>query len=167
MDCNRIQELLKTDYLDGEVSAALGKTVLAHLEKCHACRELEKSLRQEAVGPFKAVREIKPPAFVWERIREAAVLEKAKPPEGFWVDLKERLSAVFLMRRPVFAVATVAVLIVAAVVLTRGPFPARNMAGNYLEEQVEFLADLGNGEATSGDDALYVNLGTGIEEYFL
>ena len=159
MGCKNIQELLKSDYLDGELGPARKQAVREHLLKCPACRQLE--------GRLKAQRELimsakksSPPERVWQNIRRAITTERVGE-ESKIRSVLERLRERLLMPRPVFAVATALTAIICVVVL----------AGAIIRTQLFY--------ASNGEDIISVytlngetselpsNLGTDIEEYFL
>ena len=56
MRCERIQELLLTDYTDTEASEALRGEVAEHLASCASCRAFARTVSEKAVMPFKTVR---------------------------------------------------------------------------------------------------------------
>ena len=76
MKCKKIQELLLTDYPDGEVRGRLKNKVEEHLRTCFKCREFERELRGAAIDPFQNTTKITPRDVVWERVRESFVSEE-------------------------------------------------------------------------------------------
>ena len=146
MDCKKIQDMIITDYIDGEAAPRLKKKIEAHLERCSICREIEKAARKIAVGSFGEAGRLEPPEFLWERIKgniperqEKRTLRRAVE----WV--LEILSR----RKPVFALATSVALIFFAVVFTGVSMNREKNLNDYMNEQVNFLADL------NGDDGQY------------
>jgi hypothetical protein len=75
MECKKIQELLLTDYIDGEAGDALKNEVERHVNICHTCRQFKQSLLKIAIEPFRKAKESKPPDLAWNRIKEAIVKE--------------------------------------------------------------------------------------------
>ena len=159
MNCKEIQELIMTDYIDGEIEEKLEKEVREHLKSCSRCQEFEGSLRKEAIEPFKKVEPVSPPEFTWSKIKRRIEEEKTK---GWLAGLGDGLRAIFTIRKPAVAAATIAVVIlIIAVIFTQLPFSRRNGLNEYLAEQAEFLSYLDKEETSSLD------LGTNLEEYFL
>ena len=163
MNCKRIRELVKTDYIDGEASAEVQKETRAHLNICNQCRQFERALQEMAIEPFKKAREIRPPELVWHRIKEA--IEK-KPSEGLFAGLRNSLDIIFGLRKPVIAGVIIAVIVVIMTVFIKLPLNNQQAMSSYLEEQIEFISCL------DADEVGYFNggqldLGTAIEEYFL
>ncbi|MFH0839845.1 MAG: anti-sigma factor [Candidatus Omnitrophota bacterium] len=159
MDCKNIQELLKSDYLDGELRPARKQLVREHLLKCPACRELLARLKTQRGLIMSAKKEI-PPERVWHNIRRAITTERTGE-ESKLRSLLERLRERFFMPRPVFAVATalaaiICVVFVAGAITRTRPFYAGN------GEDIFTIYTL-NGESS---DSLN-DFGTAIEEYFL
>lgn len=163
MNCKRIKELIMTDYVDGEASAELQKEVEEHLSTCSQCKQFEQALRQIAVEPFKKAQIIKPPESVWYGIKEAI---EEKQSEGLFVGLKNVLSTIFNLRKPVVAMAIVAAVIFIAAVFVKLPFNNQHAVSGYLEEQIDFLSYL-DADEINYFNGEYVDLGTTIEEYFL
>jgi hypothetical protein len=69
MDCKRIQEMILTDYLDGEENEDLRFFIKNHLDRCRDCKEFEKMVHEHAVDPFKAGKQAEVPQAVWQNIR--------------------------------------------------------------------------------------------------
>lgn len=161
MRCKKIQELLKSDYLDREAGPRQIREIEEHLAQCPRCRKLEKELLQQRIL-FKASQRQKPPERVWENIREsidAERLDQDEPvKESFWEWLRNLIPA---FPRPVFAFAgTFAVAIVAvffAVVVM-------NNRAYYRDNGAETFADYRiNGESVD----VASDFGTNVEKYFL
>ena len=149
MNCKETQELLKSDYLDGELNSVQEKAVTEHLSKCPACREIEGRLKVH-YEILQSAKKDSPPEYVWQNIRRAITTEGTT-----------REYRVHFMPRPVFALATVVTAIICVVVLT-----SAIMRNQYFYT--------GNGDDTlavytlNGETSDSVNdLGTAIEEYFL
>jgi len=163
MNCKRIRELVKTDYIDGEASAEVQKEIREHLSVCNQCRQFERALQEMAIEPFKKAREIRPPELVWHRIKET--IEK-KPSEGLFAGLRNSLDIIFGLRKPVIAGVIIAVIVVIMTVFIKLPLNNQQAMSSYLEEQIEFISCL------DADEVGYFNggqldLGTAVEEYFL
>jgi anti-sigma factor RsiW len=167
MRCERVQELLLTDYADGRLDEALRREVAGHIKDCGACRDFERAVREKAVEPLRRAGKIEPPAYLWERIRREVSAEKRPAVDvygalaGAAATLRRGLEALTRVPKPVLAFATVAMLII-AVALARQPIERRSL-NNYLNEQIEFVAGLENGEANDLD-LPDTHIGTGVED---
>ena len=64
MRCDKVKELLMTDYIDKELDGAAEKLVRQHLESCAACRAFEAAVQKSAIKPLKAAAQKSPPAYV-------------------------------------------------------------------------------------------------------
>ena len=53
MNCKLVQELVLTDYSDGQLSAARMRKVDNHLMHCLACRTLFEKVRKNVIDPLK------------------------------------------------------------------------------------------------------------------
>jgi len=159
MGCKDIQELLKSDYLDGELGPARKQAVREHLLKCPACRQLEGRLKAQRELLQSAKKEL-PPERVWQNIRRAIAAERAGE-ESKIRSILEHLRESLLMPRPVFALAAaltaiICVVVLAGAIMRTQPFYTSNDEGVLAVYML-------NGE--SGN--LSNDLGTTIEEYFL
>ena len=173
MRCERMKELVITDYSDGEISDALKREVEEHLRTCSACRQFKQEVQKTAIHPFKRVQELKPPASVWNQIKETIALKERKQLDGVFADLKGFIRHGILTRKPVGALATVVTVILIALVLARFPFRSTevsvtrvNGVNGYVEEQIEFLGSLDSGETDYYEEE-FMYLGTSIEDYLL
>jgi len=160
--CKKIQELLKTDYLDRETSIQQDRFIKEHLKQCASCSLLEEKLRFQR-GLFQGAKEQPVPGHLWNNIRQAVIAQRLKEREnslsGLLAWLKSRvlipkpaavLTASFLSVVIIFAIFTNAALRQQA--LQNKQNAAENIAGYSLNEKNGYL--------------LY-DLGTSIEEYFL
>lgn len=165
MNCKRIQELLITDYSDGEISERLKRMVERHLSICNECRQFEQAVLKTTIEPFKKAQKIKPPNYVWSQIKETIIKEKSRQPERVLVNLRDFLYRILYIPKPAFVIATAMVVILVAIIVTRMPFDNQKMVNGYLEEQMVFLSYLDTDELGYYDED-YIDLGTSIEEYF-
>jgi len=152
MNCKKVKELLMTDYVDGELRSDIQQKIKQHLASCSDCRRLEESLQKKAIEPFRNAQKVQAPDIVWEGIKEAIATPQEAP--------------VFIIRRPAFALAAVAMLIFLTTIFVRPFFISPGPVTEYIEEQAEFFAYLDNAASgiVNGEDE---GLGTAIEEYFL
>ena len=75
MNCKKIQELLKTDYFDGEIKPGLKERIEDHIKICPDCQKIERVLRATR-EPFKNIVEIQPPEETWDKIKKRIEFEK-------------------------------------------------------------------------------------------
>lgn len=161
MRCEKIQELLKSDYLDAEINKAQEEYIREHLKSCPECSKLRQELQQQRLI-FRQAKQAQAPQRLWQNIREKIIAEQLKrqksPAAGFLQSLKRSL----WMPPPVFAISGAVAVIVFVTLIAGGIIQKKQSPGR--EEFIEIAAayDL-NGE---NDDVLY-NFGTNIEEYFL
>jgi anti-sigma factor RsiW len=162
MRCFEIQELLKADYLDGEVNQEQEQFIKKHLIACPSCRRLEEALRlQRAL--FQQFRQQEAPERIWRNIRQAIMTERLNQEESSGAGILERLKNFFFAPRPVYVLArTLSVIIFiaffAGVIIHKVPFFGMQENGN---------ADLIAYGTTNIGDNLISDFGTSIEEYFL
>ena len=161
MQCRKIQELLKSDYLDSQTNQEEQLYVKEHLAQCPDCRRLEKELLTQR-RLFQKAKPQHPPERVWQNIRDTIVTERFNQDSSLSRGFLERLSGLIRARRPVFALASVLAAIIFVVVL----------AGTIIHKE-ESLSKVNGGESLAeyrlngaNEDLLY-SLGTNVEEYFL
>ena len=158
MNCKKIQELILTDYVDGELDEKTRRLVEDHLEVCEQCRQLEQKARA-ASTLFKQTQPARPPEKLWDSIKNAIEpRERENPLKGF----VERLRAPLVIRKPGLVAAAVIILVFVAGVYTRA-FLNRYALNTYLEEQVAFFEELANG---SGNGYEYPDIGIPMEDVF-
>ena len=149
MRCERIQELLLTDYTDTEASEALRGEVAEHLASCASCRAFARTVSEKAVMPFKTVRPEEPPSYIWQRIRESVVSVPAKRSPSFLPEAAEIIKNVFagMIRIPKPALAFAAAAMVILAVLVTRPLMQERALNEYLDDQMTFLAMLETDES--------------------
>jgi len=162
MQCKEIQELLKADYLDGELGPKDEQLIKEHLAQCPQCRGIERELKFQATL-FQQLGQKEVPERIWQNIREKIMLERLNEEERFGFGFFGRLRNYLFSPKPVFVLArTLAVVIFVAL-----------FAGIFLRNESFFSTanhQNGNGVfyslASINDDMVY-DFGTSIEEYFL
>jgi anti-sigma factor RsiW len=167
MNCDKIREIIMTDYIDGELGDEARALVDAHIAGCKGCREFLTSVQKTAVTPFKDIKKEAPPERVWHKIRASIEEKQAVNPLNDIIDALRRL--LYGHRKQVLAFATAAIIIVMAVFAGRLPLmytaDTKTSANTYMQDQADFMSTLnGGGAATYTEEA---GLGTGVEEYFL
>lgn len=147
MRCEEIQELIMTDYIDGELDPSKESEIARHIGSCVACRALEADLRRVA-EPLKTGYEM-PPERVWKSI-ERRICGGGERPDAMG-RLRGMLRGLSLVPRirPAMAVLTI-VLALAVFIGYQRNMEDRALA-SYMEGEIGFLYDL-NG---SGDENYY------------
>ncbi len=164
MICEEIRNLIG-DYIDGELDGDRLREVKEHLGACAACKKFEETLRRAAIAPFKTAERLKAPDEIWFNVRSAIEARQTRRLHPSL--LLNKLVAPFLIRRKsALALAAVAVVLLLAVFVLRGPFTTQNIVNSYLEEQAKFLSYL---TAEDGSSSYFndIDLGTTIEKYLL
>src|SRR3990172_8725422 len=111
MQCHEFLEIAER-WMEGERDAAAS----AHLDGCPRCRGLMADLDAVREGARMLEAEVEPPARLWTAIRSQLETEGVIRPSRTWA---ERLADFFpLQPRPALAAAYVAVLAVAATVVS-------------------------------------------------
>jgi len=161
MKCKKIQELLKSDYLDDEISQRGRQYIKGHLTHCQQCNRLHEELLAQRLL-FQEAKHQKVPASVWENIKNTIAAEQLEQENKVNRGIFERLGGLLWAPRPVFALASIFTVILFIAVLTGIHLQEKGLLNK--EDNGEWIADYSlNGE----DENLFYGLETNIEEYFL
>jgi len=160
MQCEQCQQLILTDYLDGETNDTQNREIEEHLSRCPQCKEFAHNAKKITVEPFENMERLQPSPQVWVNIQEKINQPQEQPDvlAGFLDKVKELLSA----PRPAFALATALAVILMIVTLVPNKGNQSNVARIDPVEQIEYMASL---EIYEPDENGYYE--TDIEEYFL
>jgi anti-sigma factor RsiW len=153
-----------TDYADGELDQELHKEVADHLETCAGCRGLKEALLKKAIEPLKSALKVKPPEFIWQNIRERIISEEEPAAQSALSVLRERLSRVFAVPKPVFA--TVAVILIVFGLAVGGLSIYRQFANGYSAAESEFFSTE-FGEYNGNASIIPADLGTSVEVFLM
>jgi predicted anti-sigma-YlaC factor YlaD len=161
MRCDRIRELLKSDYLDGQAAEKEKQDVLEHLKQCAQCRQLEKDLLA-AAAVLRGAEEQEVPDRLWQNIREAIITESVNAEEAVNKSVWERLRGLIWAPRPVFALAS-ALTAVIFIAIFAGLVIQNRLSIERLDSALSVMEYRANGDNTQ----LLNGFGTNVEEYFL
>ena len=162
MFCKKIQELLKSDYLDGQTNQREEKFIKEHLARCAPCRRLEAELQAQR-QLFQEAKRLPVPEGVWQNIRQGIINADLKPASRLAGGILERLENYLFAPRPVFVLASALTMIIFVMIFFTLAIQKRQFPGRLNDADSDMAVYSLNGES---DDLLY-SLGTNIEEYFL
>lgn len=160
MNCERVKELLLTDYSDGLLSVQWQHEIQAHLGHCPECKALAQEIDQRAIAPFKTAKTMKLDERVWLQLKEKIQptphenVERINPFE-FIFNLVNGLKPALALTLLVFVMGGVTGL-----VMNQPSQVATNI--NVETKQENYLAYLMDTDASSQGD-----LTDSIEQYFL
>ncbi len=160
MNCRTVQELLLTEYLDGEGPAGQRARVEAHLRVCDRCRAVEAAVRQRLVEPFNALGRVTVPESVWTRTCEQIAERSGRGRRSGIRKFREGLEAVLTPRRSL-ALGTLCAVMFVSVVTLRMFLPLERPVPGDETEYVAYLLGWPDG---TGNGAGY---GSFVEEMFL
>ena len=166
MKCEKVRDLILTDYLDGRMAEGDKRELELHLATCNRCREFSAAAKRVVAEPFNTAERVSPPESVWHNIRDTIKAGERVIARSPVADFLDKLKSFLVFPKPAFAVATVAVAVLLAVFIARLPAEKQVVLNDYLDEQVTFLVSLDTDviDAYNGGS---VDLDTSIEEYFL
>lgn len=143
MRCERIQELLLTDYIDKTLNEKLSHQVDEHIRTCLKCGEFKSAVINKATGPFRLVRAEEAPSYIWERVKQKIAAESAER-SGVFAGTSDIIRNIFRslgrIPRPAVAFAAAAAVIIA--VLVARPIVQTHAVNVYLAEQMDFMMKL-------------------------
>ncbi len=158
MECRRAEELILTDYIDGNLKGeALGEAE-EHLASCERCRKLAGEAAH-AGKALKAIKREEPPQGLWYKIRAEILSERTQPDTVRQILNSARY--VFTHLRPAVALAAVAILILFVLTAIRLSPPGGTALNATLQDDVLAATSLDDWNGTEYD------FGTSAEEYFL
>ena len=162
MPCKKIQELLKADYLDGELDQKDAQFIQEHLGQCSVCSGLEKALQAQRML-FKGVKPKPVPEGIWSNIRDTIIAERLNHPETPTAGIFERLRDLIFVRRPAVVLATSLFSVIIMLAFFANVVIQKKVSLNK-QNAAENIAGYSLG---SKNGYVLYDLGTGIEEYFL
>lgn len=166
MNCNKIQNLIATDYIDGEIDIKTKTFIDTHLKSCERCKVFYANLTRIAVEPFKVITQSNPPKEIWSGVESAIRQNKEK--ENILIILKDNLQALFYIPKPAYVFATAMAVVLCVGVLAKIYIGKQELPQAHLYEEGEEFAYIINGaqgsELTSDTD---IGFDTAIEKYFM
>ena len=159
MNCKRMENLILTDYIDGNLKARALEELGLHLRSCPSCNALAKELR--AAGKlFRAAGQEAAPKEVWHKILAEIYTAPAKSrfPEAILMYVRYYLSHL----KPAVVIASAAVLLLFALATIR-LMPHKD----YLETTIAKNDILAMSYINDEEDGSEYDLGTPAEMFFL
>lgn len=140
MNCERIREIIITDYADGAVTDADARLIKEHLSSCRECREFEALVRSSTVAPFQRLEREDVPPGIWDAIRE----QLPEPAPGRAFSLRAAVSRLFFVPRPALLALSSVSICVAAALLIYFHFSPPGASGGYngtvQDEKMQYMA---------------------------
>lgn len=156
MKCDRMRILLKTDYLDGELTGKTRFDVEEHLGICPACRQFKEKLEEQRAFLRTAEPTAVPPR-IWNNIQSAIVEKRLAEENTAPMRLLKTLRESLFAGRRRLAVAAISVSLILIIGLS-GIY----MIGGILERAKDIFS-----EYRINGDLIEYSLGTDLEKYFL
>jgi len=159
MNCKKIEKLILTDYIDGNLKGCVLEELETHLKSCPACRKLAEEAAYTK-NLFKSVPRQEAPAGMWRKIQ---VEISAQPAKGLSIKyLLDRIRCRLPTLKPAFVMTSTAVILL--LIVTALWLMPRKDSFQTVYAQDDLLAlSYSNGE---GDESVY-DLGTTAEQVFL
>lgn len=158
--CKVIQNLILTDYLDGEADAQLKARVDAHLASCQECRVFASFAEKRLAALFKQTIAEDVPADLWPAIKQR--IEKKSTLNPVYGNFFNWMGSFFSTPYLTSALATMSIVLL----LTGGGFFHQFLVKSESKDQGEYLISLWR----STDSALDIQSSAEqipLEQYFL
>jgi anti-sigma factor RsiW len=165
MNCEKIKELILTDYIDNEISGEKKVRLNIHLAHCLECREFFEMVKNTIVEPFASAKKIDPPGFIWYRVKEA-IIAKQQERLGFVASIFKKLRSVFYIPKPALAMSTIMALLFIVALMVNLKFSNKQALETNREDQAEystFSIETPVNAVLNNDGGF----GTLVEKYFL
>lgn len=158
--CKNFEDILLTDYIDGELSQEKKREVEQHLLACSACRALATEIRENLLIPFEHVNRETVSKNVWLNIKERIEQENA-PPQPIKNFLEKFVGSLLSPRLAPLLTSFVLIVLVGSVV-----FYNHQMNLRKDKEQREYLMSV-LGAINTPSDTESDGSSTPLERYFL
>lgn len=169
MNCKKIQELILTDYVDGEMDEGEKEVVLRHSANCVDCQNFMVTAKEMIHEPFRNVESINPDALLWYKIKQGIETEKErhgrdKPSIGILEMMRYRGRILI----PAIVMAVVVIVVIWTDIITFQQFSMYRTGRTDSSQEASLAVNYGM-EDESVEYALMenANFQTAIEEYFL
>ncbi len=161
MNCSHIQDLILTDYIDGEVSPEMKAQIEQHTSECAECRTFLFEALQTTIKPLsKAEKDFEAKEEVWQKIQTQIEEEQVKRP-SILEYLSNGFKTFFAVPRAGVVFSAVIIAMLTAAIYFQSP-PSH--VGHYGVEKAHVVTEVADDLASSDDEESY---GTTIENYFL
>ncbi len=167
MNCEKVKELIITDYLDRQVNEEQKEQIEEHLASCRHCKEYELAARKTVIDLFNNAERLRPPEAVWHKIKEK--IEEEQELTSPFADLIRRIKSFLYVPKPALAVATIIVALLIMVTIIKLPSENQEIMKANLENQenqiecITYLLRVFNQDSMNENNGF----GTSIEDYFL
>lgn len=182
MNCEKIQELILTDYADNQMPQEQKSQLEKHLAGCIHCREFAQVVQAKVLQPFELAERLAPAESVWNKIKEELTEEEVVP-KGSFREFVRFIGSLQTLRYAAYLFSVIIVLMSLTVLtVKRTPDKTKLVAQTttpvtvvqnevqeefpieqYGEEYLAYMVEEFEGNYASYNDGY----GTAIEEYFL
>ena len=165
MKCQRIREIILTDYLDGQLNEKQRSLLVRHLAKCQGCEKFSIYVMKNIAGVFANAERLTPSEIVWRRIKGNIEAERPNKP-GFVIGFFERLKGSLYIPKPVtIFVTALTFILVASLVLAL--YIGNQNRLNYNSQRTIQDNDYYEELFSDAYTAKNTGFGTAVEENFL
>lgn len=106
MKCEKMKDIIITDYIDGFCTQSEAAEIESHLKECEDCRRFLEAVRNRAILPFGEAGDQKAPDTLWNAVRDR--IEERKS-ESQVISIKSFLKH-YVFSKPVLSVVSIAAM---------------------------------------------------------
>lgn len=158
--CDYFQDLILTEYIDGELDKNILGVLEGHLLDCSDCRALLREVKDSAVNPLKLSVRQPVPGELWDAIKQG--VEEKNNAASPWVDFIDNIKGLFVFPRLVPVFASLFLMFLAGSVTLNNIQIQQTRDRDQGEYLISLLSPAGPSLASESSDT-----GTPIEHYFL
>lgn len=168
MSCERIKDLILTDYIDGAMNENVQKLFDQHLSVCPDCKEYLSEVRQTVVNPFQKTESVSlSQDRIWLKIKDEIEIQPSyKEKYRFNINFIREIKDYVFHSGPAFALGAIAVLLVFTFTWLR-PVDQKYAQTQGSDEVLTYVSEVFAEYAQADNDDEPEGYGTQIEEYFL
>ena len=165
ISCKKTQDLILTNYLDGEMDENGKNVIKEHLASCQKCEEFSITAKKVGNELFLDANRVNVPEYLWRRVRETILTEERERkafPNTFFGKFKN----ILCIPKPALAILTIVVLLLAIGTVTKIKIDNQATINANISSQAEYFDYL---TETVTDNSINNNgtFGTFIEKYFM
>ncbi|MDD3089320.1 MAG: zf-HC2 domain-containing protein [Candidatus Omnitrophica bacterium] len=156
MKCDKVRDIIITDYMDGRLTGAAALNIENHLAECRECREYHKTMLKKTSELFEGLEPMDPPQEVWEAISGKLYKKKERS-----IGIRDILVSLIPPRRIVLAAVSAGLVFVLLSGVNVWRIYDRGLTQKYMEMQLNYFTDK---DTEHENDAAF---GSVIEDIFM
>ena len=95
MECNKVQDLILTDYIDNEMPQESKEDLERHLLSCPSCQKFKMLVKKFSLDPFEDCPSPEVPKEIWQNIQQKIPMQQKLSFTDFFNGFLEKVRLVF------------------------------------------------------------------------